>query len=318
MTISANVSDNETESHCGYENHRWLEEKFFLITVFGTLVAIFGIFGNLTTAVILSRPRMRSPNNLFLTALALFDTLVLITGVMLYSIEYLHEYSDNVVLYTGWTYYVPYVYSISHVSQTGSVYTTVAVTIERFLAMKHPRAGRKLCGMGGAIISIAAVTLLSVAFNFSKFWEVVSVFNPNCDDKSAWGIDAGPLGRNQLYLIVHSLWLSNIVMIFLPFLVLLVFNGLITFSLHKVKLRYRADGRSTKESLELKQKARDATLILVVIVLIFLICNFWGFVMTLMEHIWGAEYLTQHWTKFYTFSREAINILAIINSSISK
>lgn len=56
---------------------------------------------------------------------------------------------------------------------------------------------------------------------------------------------------------------------------------------------------------------------LVIIVLIFLLCNFWGFFLTLLEHILGSDYLRLRYHVFYMFSREAINFLAIVNSSIN-
>jgi hypothetical protein len=67
----------------------------------------------------------------------------------------------------------------------------------------------------------------------------------------------------------------------------------------------------------LKEKSREATRVLVVIVFIFLICNFWGFVLALLEQLFGVAYLTQNYKTFYAFSREAINFLAIVNSSIN-
>ncbi|VDM51411.1 unnamed protein product [Toxocara canis] len=67
----------------------------------------------------------------------------------------------------------------------------------------------------------------------------------------------------------------------------------------------------------LKEKSREATLVLVVIVCIFLLCNVWGFVLTLLEQILDRRWLEVEHHAFYTFSREAINLLAIINSSIN-
>ena len=49
---------------------------------------------------------------------------------------------------------------------------------------------------------------------------------------------------------------------------------------------FRVTGRN-----ELKEKSREATLVLVIIVCIFLGCNFWGFVLTLLERIIGQEKL---------------------------
>lgn len=38
---------------------------------------------------------------------------------------------------------------------------------------------------------------------------------------------------------------------------------------------------------ELKEKSKEATIVLIVIVCIFLVCNLWGFVLTFLEQIMG-------------------------------
>jgi hypothetical protein len=85
---------------------------------------------------------------------------------------------------------------------------------------------------------------------------------------------------------------------------------------HTHAAAYRWGERISRHS-ELKEKSRDATRVLIVIVCIFLICNFWGFVLALLERIVGQDVLYKDYTKFYQFSRETINFLAIINSSIN-
>lgn len=74
---------------------------------------------------------------------------------------------------------------------------------------------------------------------------------------------------------------------------------------------------ASPETQQLKEKSREATIVLVIIVCIFLICNFWGFVIAVAERVVGQETLIVEHTKFYAFSRETINFLAIVNSSIN-
>lgn len=88
-------------------------------------MAVLGICGNLAIVAVLMQPAMRTANNLYLTVLAVFDTLVLIPAIILYSLEYVNEYFETPDFYVTWIQSVPYCYSLSHFAQTGSVYITV-------------------------------------------------------------------------------------------------------------------------------------------------------------------------------------------------
>lgn len=319
-SIMSNVDDvyDQTNNNltCQFKKHDWLEEKFYLISICGTTIAILGIFANVTTALVLTRPSMRTPNNLYLTTLAIFDTCLLITAIFLYSVEYIFEYTDDLPLYKIWLTYVPIVYALSHIAQTGSVYVTVAVTIERYIAVVHPEKSKIFCTQKGAGSAIFWVFCFAVLFNCTKFFELEVLAIENCTEFAAYSLEPSFLQSNDLYMTVYSLWITQITMVFAPFLVLLIFNTIIALTIRQSFKRLRWVQQGPKRN-ELKEKSKEATYVLIVIVLIFLICNLWGFVISLMERIYGAHYLTTHMRDFYTFSREAVNFLTIVNSSIN-
>ncbi|ULU06637.1 hypothetical protein L5515_014575 [Caenorhabditis briggsae] len=326
MDVIVNITDltpttaSGVPDECGLEPHEFLEVKFFLISVVGTLIGLFGLFGNATTALILTRPSMRNPNNLFLTALAVFDSCLLITAFFIYAMEYIIEYTAAFDLYVAWLTYLRFAFALSHISQTGSVYITVAVTIERYLAVCHPKRSKMMCGPGGAAWTILGVTTFAVVFNCTKFFELQVTVNPNCPDGSNWQsyiLLPSAMASNPIYQQVYSLWVTNVVMVFFPFLTLLLFNAIIAYTIRQSLEKYDFHNQKISSRNELKEKSREATLVLVIIVFIFLGCNFWGFVLTLLERIMGQETLMGDHHVFYTFSREAINFLAIINSSIN-
>ncbi|CAI4232971.1 unnamed protein product [Auanema sp. JU1783] len=328
---------NTSIVECGLEPHDYLEVKFFLISIVGSLIGLFGLFGNASTALILTRPSMRNPNNLFLTALAVFDSCLLITAFFIYAMEYIIEYTQAFDLYVAWLTYLRFAFALSHISQTGSVYITVTVTIERYLAVCHPCRSKKMCSSGGAAWSILGVTTFAILFNATKFFELEVTVNPDCPDGKNWQsyiLLPSRMAANPVYQQVYALWLTNIVMVFLPFVTLLVLNAYIAYTIKKSLEKYDYQQKSIADALstctnvareivrvsgrnELKEKSREATLVLVIIVCIFLGCNFWGFVLTLLERIVDHETLMVEHHAFYTFSREAINFLAIINSSIN-
>lgn len=313
---SDRISSLNLSSHlnCSYEKHKWLLSKFYLSSVVATLIAIVGIFGNVTTVVILAQPKMRSSSNLYLTCLAIFDSFLLLTAVLLYPFEYLFEYTDAADLYLFWSSYVRYVYTASHTSQTASVYTTIAVTVERCVATVNPRlaATSCACSFHGSFIVVGLVFAFSIVFNLPRYWELNVTEVTGCRGFGSRKLEMGALLRNNTYATVFGLWVTSIVMVFGPFLLLLVFNGIIVQSIRRSRQQYRKAG-----GIELRQKIKNATIILVVIVIIFLICNVWGFVTSLLEYVVGFDQLYRNNEQFYSFSREAINLLAIINSSLN-
>ncbi|KAK0394624.1 hypothetical protein QR680_000842 [Steinernema hermaphroditum] len=317
--MEVNDTFNGTSSpNCGLDPHDFLEVKFILISIIGTLIGCFGIFGNISTAIILTRPSMRNPNNLFLTALAVFDTCLLVTAFFIYGMEYIIEYTAAFDLYVAWLTYLRFAFAISHISQTGSVYITVTVTIERYLAVCYPRRNKRYCTSHGSAITILGVTCFAIIFNCTKFFELEVIRNPECGDGVSWQsyvLMPSKLAQNPVYGQMYALWLTNIVMVFLPFLTLLILNSIIAYTIKKSL--NKLSGESISGRNELKEKSREATLVLITIVFIFLICNFWGFVLTLLEQIMDNELLMVQYHMFYTFSREAINLLAIVNSSIN-
>uniref|UniRef100_A0A915HTF2 G-protein coupled receptors family 1 profile domain-containing protein n=1 Tax=Romanomermis culicivorax TaxID=13658 RepID=A0A915HTF2_ROMCU len=151
----------------------------------------------------------------------------------------------------------------------------------------------------------------------TKFFEVETDVNEECMDRfGAYALKRTTLQQDELYSTVYSLWMTQFVMVFAPFLALTIFNTIIAFTIRKTFKRLSWVQKGKKRD-ELKDKSREANYVLVVIVLIFLICNSWGFVLAVMERMMGDEYLYRNMTDFYVFSREAINFLTIINSSIN-
>uniref|UniRef100_A0A0M3IFT7 G_PROTEIN_RECEP_F1_2 domain-containing protein n=1 Tax=Ascaris lumbricoides TaxID=6252 RepID=A0A0M3IFT7_ASCLU len=118
---------------------------------------------------------MRNPNNLFLTALAIFDSCLLVTAFFIYGMEYIIEYTQAFDLYVAWLTYLRFAFALSHISQMGSVYTTVSVTVERYMAVCYPKSSKKYCTSRGSALSVLCVTCFSIIFNSTKFFELEAI-----------------------------------------------------------------------------------------------------------------------------------------------
>lgn len=100
--------------------------------------------------------------------------IVTTTSVLLFGLPEISEYTYTMVWYTSGVYQrvTPFVYPLGLIAQTGSVYLTVTVTVERYVAVCRPLRARSLCTYGRAKMYVLCVVLFSVLYNLPRFWEV--------------------------------------------------------------------------------------------------------------------------------------------------
>jgi hypothetical protein len=63
------------------------------------VIGILGIFGNIISMIILSRPQMKSSINYLLIGLARCDTVLIITSVLLFGIPAIFKYTGYLFIY---------------------------------------------------------------------------------------------------------------------------------------------------------------------------------------------------------------------------
>ena len=116
---------NQTESDLE-DGHPelWNYDTRFEFVVHGLLISFMGslgLLGNLAAIVVLTRPQMRNSINTMLTALVSSDCLVILTGLLMFSLTaYKHTgwllfETYNLTIYP---YIVPYVYPLALTVQT--------------------------------------------------------------------------------------------------------------------------------------------------------------------------------------------------------
>ena len=133
-----------TTANSSNEREFPLAEEIFLARagingIGGTAVAIFGIICNIIVIIVLANYRQRTSAPLLLIILAVYDTLALLSEMVLETLTLLsrarlisRRYLEGVI-----PVYV-ILYPLPHIAQTGSIYMTVLITIERFIAVVMP------------------------------------------------------------------------------------------------------------------------------------------------------------------------------------
>lgn len=114
--------------------------EFWLCGVVLNIVGVIGILGNVLSMVILSRPQMRSSINYLLIGLARCDTVLIITSILLFGFRSIYPYTGYFFVYNYYIYphIAPFVFPLAMIAQTASIYLTLMVSLERYVAVCHP------------------------------------------------------------------------------------------------------------------------------------------------------------------------------------
>jgi hypothetical protein len=81
------------------EDKRKILYEFVTNGVLLNAIGILGIFGNIISMIILSRPQMKSSINYLLIGLATCDTVLIITSVLLFGIPAIYKYTGYLFVY---------------------------------------------------------------------------------------------------------------------------------------------------------------------------------------------------------------------------
>lgn len=204
--------------------------EFWTNGVMLNLVGVLGIFGNIISMIILSRPQMKSSINYLLIGLARCDTVLILTSVLLFGIPAIYPYTGHLFIYYYNVYplLAPVLFPLAMIAQTVTVYLTLTVTLERFVAVCHPLRARSLCTYGRARIYVLVIIIFSVVYNLPRFWEVSHQANfYEAFNTTIYCPVPSSLRQNSTYISVYIHWMYLVFLYILPFSSLAVLNAAI-------------------------------------------------------------------------------------------
>lgn len=227
QTIQLCTEDNSSSNSSDSSEDRF--DILFNFVAYGVLlniIGVFGIIGNIISMIILSRPQMKSSINYLLIGLARCDTVLIITSILLFGLPSIYWSTGYLFVYNFWIHPIiaTVVYPVAMISQTVSVYLTLVVTLERFVAVCQPLRARSLCTCGRARLYMIIVVIFSILYNITRFWEVAIEQCIHPDRVLVYRVQSSALRNNIVYINVYIHWMYLVFMYGLPFAALAWFN----------------------------------------------------------------------------------------------
>ena len=121
--------------------------------------------------------------------LASVDSILLVTSILLFVIPSFYTFTEN-----DDSYYIryihpvitPYTFVLATTAQTSSVYLTVTVTVERYIAVCHPLRARSWCTCKRGRLAVIVIALLSLCYNLPRFLEVDYCLQVDHRNNQSW------------------------------------------------------------------------------------------------------------------------------------
>lgn len=303
-----NVTNDSSDEEVNYARFKIVVDIYIV-----SFLCVFGISGNILSIVVIGKDRaVRGTTGFLLQMLAFADAMYLTTCLFYQAFNTVEQYTNWApALSEVWTYTEPYVWPTASIAQTCAVWLVVVVTADRYVAICKPLHAPQYSTLTNMRRAVAVVWVFSIVYNLPRFFEraVVEQFDP-LTNKTSVTVQKTDLRTNNLYVVVYKTCLFFIVRFFIPLSSLAFFN---TRLIQAIKESSRLRGVKVRE---VHRKERY-TLTLVVVVLVFVVCELPDFVLRLWISLpISASFMQDNiWT--FRYINVISNLFLTINSCVN-
>lgn len=245
------------------------QSRFWVQRVLAPLIMIIGVVGNSITIVVLTRRRMRSSTNCYLAALAIFDMLYLI---LFFSLSLSHYSNTDTEDFYPYYRCFGVMLMLTDACSNTSVWLTTTFTIERYIAVCHPIKRKVICTESRAKKVVFAVFVVCFLCTIPTPFEwTVQTRVDLASNQTLVRAVYSEFGRNMVYKKVYY-WVTVVLFIFIPFVLLAVFNSFLIWAVHQSKSQRRLM-TMTQTQRDSANQENKITIMLIAVVILFLICQ---------------------------------------------
>ncbi len=305
------LSANGNESSVSYSNEGSSgggvaapgPEAIVVPVLFSIIVAL-GSVGNLLViiVVIINKDHFKNTTNLFILNLAAADLLFLVFCIPFHAVIYTVQH--------GWPFgqfMCKFVHLVQYSSMIASIFTLVAMSLDRYLAVGYPLRTKHMRTPKRAFYTVLAVWFLALVmampwpvFYTVRTYDVMQIQIAICADD--WNTSGA--SRPTYFLFLFALGYA------IPLITISILSIMMVKQLWVVE-GYRCTGTRTIESIRAKRKV---TRLVIVIVVVFLVC----WLPSHMIWLW-TNYFPGTWHHTYSFFylRIGAHALSYANSAMN-
>ena len=278
----------------------YLRARFITGLICYPILCFLGLAGNMLSIIVMSQRKMATSTNVYLTALAVSDSIKLINDSFYFLVILLLE-TDPPAGKKAYGYMYPYAHYLFNMSVCVTAWLTVSVAAERYVMVCHAARARDMCNMMRAKLTSVAVFLsmsiltIPFALRYRTVWRVNAASNATELD-----VEVTELWNDADFKSTFT-WLTNLLRSVIPLCIVMTFNYFIVQGLRRTK--------SHKKKMSARHRI---TIMLVSVIVLFLICvtpdavmsTFFGF------GYYDANYLVRG-------VREITDLLLTVNSALN-
>jgi len=253
----------------GVVDTKCLAYDFFIETVLMGALCLLGFVGNTLSMLCLWRDRSKSATPFLLISLEVADTLFLITVLVVRVLPSAQTYTGQLGgLVPAFEYFGRFGWPCALTAETATIYLTILVTLNRYVAVCRPYETSKFCSLADARRHVVIVCAFAVLYNLPRFFEYRSaLIDDPRRNATIRVVVLSSLGDDRTYQIVYGNVLYCLVFFLGPFVALVFLNSELIAALRETK-------RKRMKVLNMDSSSEDdITLMLIVVVVVFVVCQ---------------------------------------------
>ena len=280
--------------------------RFIINSCAITILVAFGLLGNTLSFIVYLQHRHRTSTTFILKALAVSDSLVLISNLFLMSLRYVYQYTGHAMAYMMvFPYVFRVVYPCLYIVRGWTTWFTVLLTFDRYSVVCKPLEAHKLCTRFRTCKYLSIIVVSLLVYSIPRFFE----YYLETDEHQYVHYKRSALTKNQIYTMTYRIISFLIVMYLIPISVLSYCNVRLILTLRKAQ-------QSRSEMVLLPQRF-DITSLVVMVVSVFIACNVPAFVSHI---IWALEETFPNLRILQPYRRyisHISNLMVTVNSAVN-